>query len=105
MLHELDYLPVTANCPLYLGNGQVTCAWIVTQLGVSGEMRPPYTTKLGSGLPIHLHDPALAAHNDSFEKVWLFGTLVKVEWREPGFHVYLFQPSLYTITGHPYPVR
>ena len=89
---------------LHMGVGQQTLTWIVTNLGIFGEDVPSKQTKLGPGSAIHLHDYSLAQMNSQFERLWLFGMLENVIWREPRYHIFAMKPHLFTITRRPFAV-
>jgi hypothetical protein len=101
---EYKYIPLSVHSPLHMGVDQQTPAWVVTNLGIFGEDVPSKQTRLGPGLAIHLHDNLLAQMNLQFEKPWLFGTLENMIWREPGYHILVMKPHLFTITQRPFVV-
>ena len=101
---EDEYIPLTAQSPLHLGENQRTPAWITTHLGITGAAVISDNAKVGLGSPIRLHDSTLAQRHDGFESPWLFGVLEHILWREPGYYIFAMKPHLFTITKHPYPV-
>jgi hypothetical protein len=102
--HEYKYIPLSAHS-LHLGVGQQTPAWIVTNLEIVSEDVPSDQTKLGPGSPIRLYNYSLSQMNSQFENLWLFGTLEKMIWREPRYHIFAIKPHLFTITQRPFIVH
>jgi hypothetical protein len=88
---KVDYLPLTAHCPIHMGIGQETMAWIIMHLGIIREEIPSDKTKLGPGSLIHLHDVTLAQLNMGLESPWVFGTIWEYPHREAGFHISLWK--------------
>jgi hypothetical protein len=87
-----------------MGVSQKTLAWVVMNLGIFSEDVPSEQTKLGPGSAIRLHNYSLVQMNSQFKKLWLFGMLENMIWREPGYHILVMKPHLFTITQRPFVV-
>jgi hypothetical protein len=101
---EDEYILLTAQSPLHLGENQRTLAWITTHLGITRAAIISDNAKLGLGSPIQLHDTALVQRHDGFESPWLFGILEHILRREPHYYIFAMKPHLFTITKDPYPI-
>jgi hypothetical protein len=69
------------------------------------EEYPSDQVKLPVGSLLHLHNSDLATNSLGFEQHAALGMILDSGWREPGFHIFLFDTHLYTITGErPFPI-
>jgi hypothetical protein len=101
---EVDYLPLTAHCPIHMGISQETMAWIVTHLEIIGEEIPSDKTKLGPGSLVHLHNITLAQLNIGFESPWVCGAIREYPRCEAGFHIFSMEVHVCTLTLTPHPI-
>jgi hypothetical protein len=102
--HESDY-PLTTHSPLHLGVDQTTLAWIITHLGILGELLPIQETKLWPGSLIRLHDVTFSQQNRGFKHPWLFGRLGSSAQHKPGYHIFPIDVDLIIITKTPHIVK